>query len=208
MTVSVIVPTYERFGLLTTRSLPSILRQTYTDLDIHIVGDGTSDAHRIEAYLQGLNDPRVRFTNRPHQEYPEDLGAKWCVLGLEALNYGLDTARGEWVSVLADDDEWEPDLVELLLGEAIRQNVDFAYGMARYVWPDGHPQTAGAWPPGYGQLTDSSYVYRNGMGYRYDPDCIKRGLPEDGDLWNRMVEGGVKFAFIPRIVVHYHVNPR
>jgi glycosyltransferase involved in cell wall biosynthesis len=206
VTVSVVVPTYERFGLLTTRSLPSILGQTHTDLDVHIVGDGTSDAAQIEAYLAELGDPRVRFTNRPHQVYPENINDKWGVLGLEVLNYGLDTTRGEWVSVLADDDAWEPDLVEVLLAYALAKEVDFAYGMTQYHWADGRPQTAGAWPPGHGQLSDSSYVYRAGMGYRYDPTCITRGIPEDADLWTRMYAAGVKFAFLPRVVVHYYVN--
>jgi hypothetical protein len=46
------------------------------------------------------------------------------------------------------------------------------------------------------------------MGYRYDPECISRGLPEDGDLWNRMVAGGVTFAFVPTVVHHYWPNER
>jgi hypothetical protein len=46
------------------------------------------------------------------------------------------------------------------------------------------------------------------MGYRYDPACIERGLPEDGDLWDRMVAGGVRFTMVDKVVHHYYPNPR
>ena len=57
-------------------------------------------------------------------------------------------------------------------------------------------------------FTDGSYVYRASLGYRYDPACIGRGLPEDADLWLRMIDDGVTFTFVDRLVMHYIVNPR
>lgn len=198
--VSVIVPTYNRRELLMTRSLPSIVNQTHRELEILVVGDGT-DQDTVDA-MAGYEDPRAAFTNLPHQVYPEDDGQKWCVLGLEALNWGLDHATGEWIAALADDDAWEPDAIEVLLRTAIDRGVDFAYGQS--VTPRG--QMYGHWPPGAMNFTDGSYVYRNGMGYRYDPGCIGRGLPEDADLWLRMIATGVTFAFIRKTVMRYYPN--
>lgn len=200
--VSVLVPTYNRTKLLTERCLPSIVNQTHQDLDILVIGDGT-EQETVDAMAEWTErDPRIRFWNLPHQQYPEDLGQKWCVLGLEAMNFGLDNAKGEWISALADDDEWELDAIESLLAKT--EGVDFVYGKS--ITPGG--QMYGYWPPSAMNFTDGSYVYRNGMGYRYDPACISRGLPEDGDLWIRMIEGGVKFAFLNKIVMRYYPNPR
>jgi glycosyltransferase involved in cell wall biosynthesis len=208
--VSVVIPTYERNDLLFSRSLPSVLSQSYGRLEVHVVCDGMR-GDPLKELMVGLNavrDIRIKFWNIPHQEYPEDQQQKWMVLGLNARNYGLDQARGEWVTSLDDDDEWTPDHVEVLLDEARKSDADFVYGMSEYHWPDDHDQTAGKWPPGYGALCDGSQLYRNGLGYRYDPECIKRGLPEDGDLWNRMRDGGVSMSFLPQIVHHYYPNER
>jgi len=207
--VSVIVPTYNRAKLLGTRCLPSIIAQTHRALDIHVIGDGTDD-ETVELMLGIMPlDSRIRFTNLPHQAYPDDPGQAWCVLGLEARNYGLDSAVGRYVTCLNDDDAWEPDAVERLLLLVESAPNDFAYGISVYHWPDGHRQTAGQWPPGMGAFCDGAWLMKHDLGYRFDPACIERGLPEDGDLWTRMwIEDKVSFAFLPRIVHHYYPNPR
>lgn len=206
--VSVVMSTYNRNDLLFGRSLASVLRQTYQNFEVHIVADGMvgEELEDLGRRMLELNDERVTVWNIPRQTYPED-ASKWAVLGLNARNHALDHARGKWVAPLDDDDEWTDDHIEVLLAAA-KGGFDFAYGISVYHWADGHPQTAGSWPPGYGAFCDGAQVYRNGMGYRYDPRCVERGLPEDGDMWNRMVAGGVTFTFVPKVVHHYWVNPR
>lgn len=206
--VSVIIPTYNRNELLIGRSLASVMRQSHRDLDVHIVADGMrgEQLDELERGIGGLHDSRITLWNIPRQTYPDDPGQRWCVLGLNARNHGLDHAKGEWIAPLDDDDEWTNDHVEVLLRSG--DGVDFVYGKSQYHWPDGHTQLAGSWPPGMGAFCDGAQLYRNGLGYRYDPECIARGLPEDGDLWTRMYEGGVRFRFVPQIVHHYYPNPR
>jgi glycosyltransferase involved in cell wall biosynthesis len=204
--VSVVIPTFNRNDSLFSRSLPSALRQTHRDLDVHVVCDGMAgdELADLERRAAALNDSRVRFWHIPRQSYPEDPGERWCVLGLNARNHGLDHAEGDWVAPLDDDDEWTDDHVEVLL-QAARGGFDFAYGKSIAYGPDGAVVGHyGNWPPGHFQFCDGAQLYRNGMGYRYDPDCVKRGLPEDGDLWDRMVAGGVSFTFVPTVVHHYY----
>lgn len=205
--VSVVMSTYNRNDLLIGRSLASVLRQTHREFEVHIVSDGMrgDQLADLEHRLAFIGDPRVTLWPIERQTYPAD---PWPVLGLNARNHALDHAQGEWVAPLDDDDEWTNDHIAMLLAEAQDRSVDFAYGMSQYHWPDGRFQQAGRWPPGYGAFCDGAQVYRNGMGYRYDPDCVKRGLPEDGDMWERMVAGGVTFSFLPQIVHHYYPNPR
>ena len=198
--ISVIIPTYNRCALLMGRAIPSVLAQTVTDWEAHIVGDGT-DAETCEAMAAlCASDPRFRFTNLPHQEYPTDKWHRWALVGLASLNHGLDTARGEWIAVLGDDDEWTPDHHETLLRVADCTGADHVYGVS--VAPTG--QRWGAWPPGDGQLANGANLYRASLGYRYDLACTTRGRTGDADLWLRMVADGVRFAMTDQIVHHYY----
>jgi glycosyltransferase involved in cell wall biosynthesis len=210
MTISVVIPTYNRTDLLCERALPSVLHQSLAVDEVIIVADGMSgrEMGKLGQRVKDIGDPRISIWNIPRQKYPEDLGTRWLVLGLDARNYGLDRAQGDWIAPLDDDDEWTFDHVAVLFYEAIKAGADFAYGMSEYHWPDGRPQLAGRYPPGMGSFCDGAQLYRNGMDYRYDMGCIERGLPEDGDLWTRMYEGGVKFTFVPQVVHHYYPNPR
>jgi glycosyltransferase involved in cell wall biosynthesis len=210
MLVSVIIPTYNRTHQLLNRSLASVLRQTHQDLEVIIVADGMEGPlwWDLRTLIKEIEDARISLHNIDRQVYPEDPEQKWCLLGMNARNYGLDTATGEWIAPLDDDDEWTDDHVEVLLREVVTKDVDFAYGQSLAHWEDERESMYGDWPPGHFQFCDGAQLYRNGMGYRYDPTCIERGLPEDGDLWDRMVDGGVSFAFLPQIVHHYYPNPR
>lgn len=207
MKFSVIIPTYNRTRLLMDRAIPSVLRQTNQDWECLVIGDGTEAETDREMAELCLTDSRFRYWNLPRQEYPEDQEKRWYVLGMNALNWGLDHAEGEWIAVLGDDDEWTDDHLAILYEVAQTTGCDHVYGMSmtfKYGMPTG--QVYGAWPPGMGQFCDGSNIYRRSLGYRYDPECITRNLPEDGDLWTRMLTDGVKFAFIQKIVHHYHRN--
>jgi glycosyltransferase involved in cell wall biosynthesis len=197
--VSIIVPTYQRPDLLMTRCIPSILAQTDPDWECHVIGDGT-DAETVERMAEMCRqDGRFRFTNLEHYDYGD--GDIWGIIGLPSLNYGLDTATGDWISVLADDDAYTRDHNERLVREAESRGVDFCYGVS--VSPRG--QSWGMWPPGDGQLANGAYVYRGAAReYRYDMDCRARGRTGDADMWIRMYEGGVTFALIPDVVHRYY----
>lgn len=199
--ISVIVPTYNRPVTLFERCLPSVMVQTVTEWECHVVGDGT-DAETVERMsdLCG-SDGRFRFTNLPHFEYSADPRVRWGTVGLASLNYGLDHALGEWIAVLADDDEWTPDHHAVLLAAAERTGADHVYGLAEA--PDG--QRWGAWPPGDGQLANGANLYRASLPYRYDTEVMRvRGKTGDADMWERMVAGGVRFHFEPVVVHHYY----
>lgn len=202
MTVSVIIRTHNRPDLLMSRAIPSVRAQTETDWECHVIGDGTDDV--TVAAMEDLValDSRFRFTNLPRQQYPgEDRWVMWGLLGLEALNHGLDTAKGDWISVLDDDDEFVPRHHEILIKAALAKNVDFAYGVSITPWG----QEYGTWPPGDGALTQGSYVYRGeAREFRYDLDCLtERGLNGDADMWTRMYQQGVTFTNIRNVVHHY-----
>jgi glycosyltransferase involved in cell wall biosynthesis len=124
--VTVRITTYRRAGLLVDRTLPSVLAQTYDNLEILVVGDATDDD--TAGMLASVGDPRVRFVNLPYRpDYPTDPRKRWRVLGYAAANLALDLARGSWIAPCDDDDEFTPDHVEGLLETARREGAELVH---------------------------------------------------------------------------------
>jgi GT2 family glycosyltransferase len=107
--VSVVVPTHDRAGLLP-RALASVRRQTFTDHEIIVVDDGSTDD--TERVLRDLGVP-LRYLRQRHA-------------GVSAArNRGVAAARGEWIAFLDSDDEWLPEkLARQMAFIAARGGVD------------------------------------------------------------------------------------
>jgi O-antigen biosynthesis protein len=196
--VTVVIPTYNRADLLLSRAIPSVLAQTYDNWELRVVGDGATNA--VVAAMKTVTDPRIHFTNRPRQPYPEfNPFWSWMCRGAEAINYGLDTAEGEFVSTLGDDDEYMPDFIETLMGMILDQDLDMAYGRSEIVGHgflgDGHPAC--------GSQTNDMIWRLNEI--RQDPKCYLRGVPNDYDLLDRVIhQPGARWAFTPKVLYRYH----
>lgn len=98
-TVSVILPTRDRADLLA-MSAGSVLAQTYRDLELIVVDDGSNED--IEAAVRALRDPRARCLRRERSGGPA-----------VARNEGLRAARGHFVAFQDSDDEWLLDKLAL-----------------------------------------------------------------------------------------------
>lgn len=201
MSVAAIIPTWNRNDLLMSRSLASVLRQTHPVDEIIIVADGMDgeEWEDLQLRITGLAERRIELINIERPQYPTNKGDMWSVQGWKARNTGLDMAISEWVAPLDDDDEWTDNHIEVLLNAINNTGVDFAYGKA----VTNFGQWYGHWPPSGMNFTDGSQLYRHDMGYRYDPESITRWLPTDADLWHRMIEGGVSFTFVDKLVHRY-----
>jgi len=106
--VSVVVPTYNRAGLLR-RAIESVLVQTFTDYELIVVDDGSTDD--TEEILRGFSDRRMRVVRSDVNQ-----GAP------QARNMGIEAARGEWVAFLDSDDEWLPQRLEVQMDLLARQS--------------------------------------------------------------------------------------
>jgi glycosyltransferase involved in cell wall biosynthesis len=96
--VSVVIPTRNRPHLVC-RAVRCALEQTYPNVEVIVVIDGPDTA--TERALQSLEESRVRV-----------LALEEHVGGSEARNLGARAAKGEWVALLDDDDEWMPEKIE------------------------------------------------------------------------------------------------
>src|SRR5215213_8124219 len=124
--VTVAVATYNRARLLTERCIPSVLGQTYDNLELIVVGDGCTD--ETEEAIAEIRDPRLTFVNLPQRgSYPAEPMRRWMVAGTQALNKAMSMARGDFVTHLDDDDEYMPDRLEKLVEFAIENECDFVW---------------------------------------------------------------------------------
>ncbi|WP_127506043.1 glycosyltransferase family 2 protein [Actinoplanes solisilvae] len=101
MDVSVVIPTCNR-PELATRAVHSALAQTHENLEVIVVVDGPDDATH-EALAQ-VGDERLRVIGLPERGKAPN-----------ARNVGARNARGEWVALLDDDDEWLPSKIAVQL---------------------------------------------------------------------------------------------
>jgi glycosyltransferase involved in cell wall biosynthesis len=205
--VTVRIATWNRSQLLVERALASVLRQTYSRWEAVVVGDACTDD--TEQRLAELGDSRIRFHNLPiHGPYPEHEVKRWMIGGVPAMNAGLRRARGSWIAPLDDDDEWEDDHLEVLLAAAREGRAEFAYGRAQCTLK-GEPidKTVGAWPPSYGEIDLTASLYNAALReFEHDRVAMLLGEGNDWNLVRRMLEAGVRFEFVDRVVSTYAMD--
>ncbi|MCL4294780.1 MAG: glycosyltransferase [Anaerolineae bacterium] len=94
--VSVIIPTYNRKAYIQ-EAINSVLTQTYQDLELIVVDDGSTD---------GTGDVLKQFQQQIRYILQTNQGVS------VALNRGILMARGQLIAILADDDLWLPHKLE------------------------------------------------------------------------------------------------
>jgi glycosyltransferase involved in cell wall biosynthesis len=206
----VILPAWNAAGTLAA-ALDSIRRQTFTDWELVVVDDGSTDATPEVLAAAARREPRLRWVRQPHGGI------------VRTLHAALALARGAWFARMDADDASTPDRlaaqVQMLttspdVGLAscqVRFGGDSTRnaGLARHVaWlntlvtpediarnrfiesPVAHPSV----------LFRRELLERHGS-YREGP------FPEDYELWLRWLEQGVRFAKVPRELLAWNDPP-
>jgi glycosyltransferase involved in cell wall biosynthesis len=189
------------------RALASIRAQTYEHWEAILVCDGPDP--ETAARVADLGDERIRCVQRPRNgPYPEDPAARWRVAGVHPFNHAVALARGAWIAPLDQDDEWSPDHLEVLLDAARRTGAEVVFGAARVVLEDGEETWFGSWPPRLGEFGFQAAIYHAGLReLTYDVNAHFAGEPADWNLARRMLEAGVSFEFVERVVSSYWPTP-
>jgi glycosyltransferase involved in cell wall biosynthesis len=186
--VSVVIPTRNRWRLLSSHALPSALAQEDVDFQVLVVDDGSTD--ETPAQLAELADPRLRvLRNDRSLRLP---GAR---------NAGARIADGAWLAFLDDDDLWSPRKLRSQLDCARESDAGWVYGRAvvvdgklRVLEDDPFPAPGelpslllgGNWIPGGGSnVAVRADVFRQSGGF----DERLRFF-EDWDLWLRLLDDG------------------
>jgi glycosyltransferase involved in cell wall biosynthesis len=121
-TLSIIVPVYNK-GNYIDECIQSILNQSFTDFELILVNDGSTDdsASKIMKYKD--HDQRVTVIDQ------ENAGVS------AARNAGLNHASGLYIGFIDADDTIEPDMFELLIKNAMEFDADISVCAIRKVFP-------------------------------------------------------------------------
>ncbi|EIY5761567.1 glycosyltransferase family 2 protein, partial [Enterococcus faecalis] len=111
--VSVVIPVYnvEKY---VEKCLDSVINQTYQNLEIIIVNDGSTDNSLSVCQKKKLSDSRIKLINK------ENGGLS------SARNAGIECAQGEFICFIDSDDWIELDYIEVLLNGMENTNVDIS----------------------------------------------------------------------------------
>ena len=113
MKISVIIPVYNVAPYLR-ECLDSVINQTYTDLQIILVDDGSTDESGAICDQYAAKDSRVEVYHHENKN-----------VGV-VLNFGLSVAKGEYIAQVDSDDALHPRMCEILYNEAQKYNADLS----------------------------------------------------------------------------------
>lgn len=201
--VTIIISTFRNAQLLIERSLPSVLGQTYKNLEVIVVGDDA--VPEVVEAMASVDDERVRFVNLPTRgPYPEQPERAWRVIGSPPFNHGLSLARGRWIGCNSDNDVFRPTCVESLLRLARDQRAEVAYGQIEQLEPDGTVTKLCTFPPTSHHWGSQCALHHSGLRFmRLQLTDWLFEIPNDWSLAERMLRIGVRFAMTDETVFEY-----
>lgn len=98
---SVVIPLYDKEHFVE-RAVRSVLMQDFTDFEIVVVDDGSTDEG--PEIVSGIPDDRLRLVRKNHSGVSD------------TRNHGVEEARASVVAFLDADDEWEPGFLSTIFG--------------------------------------------------------------------------------------------
>ena len=122
--ISIVVPVYNVKAFLA-KCLDSIVKQTYMNLEIIVVDDGSTDGSEEICDSYAERDGRISVIHK------ENGGLA------SARNAGIDLAHGEYIGFVDSDDFIEPFMYEKLLKALLKHSCEIAVCGINYVFDDG-----------------------------------------------------------------------
>ncbi|MGN0688748.1 MAG: glycosyltransferase [Oscillospiraceae bacterium] len=122
--ISIIIPVYNVAEYLD-ECIESVVNQTYTDIEILLINDGSTDNSVEICNKWAKTDNRIRVIDK------ENEGQAVC------RNKGVNLAKGEWI-VFVDSDDWvDKTMVEKLYNAVMEHDVDMAICESHTQLPNG-----------------------------------------------------------------------
>lgn len=205
--VSVIIPVFNAAGYVAA-ALESVFAQSFTDYEVILANDGSSDTERLEQAIQPYVSQITYLTQ-------ENRGPS------AARNLGIRHARGEWLAFLDSDDAWlphylaeqlrflrsDPALDMVYCDATLEGDTDAAGKTFMQLCPSTGPVTFDSLLVGQTQFITSGTVVRRrkvmaaGL---FDEEIL---CSEDHDLWLRVIHDGGKAAYHYQALLRRNVRP-
>lgn len=178
--ISIIIPAYNIENEIT-RCVESLLEQTYQNLEIILVNDGSSDGTLDVLYALSKRDRRIRVINK------NNAGVTRARLD------GVRAATGAWIGFVDGDDYVEPMMFETLLQNAYQYDADISHCGYQMVFP-----------------SRVDYYYNTGRVVQQDhitglKDLLIGAFIEPG-LWNKLFKRDLFEPFIQSDVMNLEIR--
>ena len=122
--ISVVIPLFNKEKSISD-TINSVLRQDFSDFEIVVVDDGSTDGS--VAIVEAMNDPRIRLIKQANGGPSK------------ARNIGVKNAKGEWIVLLDADDELMPEALSTFTQLISKHpNVDIVDCNTMYYYPKGN----------------------------------------------------------------------
>ena len=204
--ISVIIPTYNRANLIR-NTIQGVIDQTYTDWELLIVDDGSTDNTRDIVNQFMSKDSRIKYF------YEEASGGPSA-----PRNLGINNALGKYVAFLDSDDLWFPTKLKKQLDIFEKSNNPKLGIVACYLYVKDYKT---------GEIISKHDKYYRGdvikelMNFDFNvftSSCIMTklsilkevgpfdtdlNLSEDFDLWLRISDSGYEFDYVPEYLFNY-----
>ena len=204
-TISVIIPVHSRKDYIRA-AISSVLQQTYLPIEIIISANAITPEANAEIQSLEKTHPLIRiiYSEKPSLSH--------------ARNVGIESAKGEWIAFLDDDDLWETKKLELQLSKAIEMGATVCASNFYEFEKEGISLERsnylmlrdGAW----NQILVAENTFSGGSAVLAHADVFKRvglfdeNLPtcEDHDMWWRMAKSGEPMLFMEESLVWCRKN--
>ncbi|MEM8861680.1 MAG: glycosyltransferase [Chloroflexota bacterium] len=199
--VDIIIPAYNQ-GHYLQASVESALNQTWGNIEVIIVDDGSTD--NTAEVAQTFSDPRVTYI------YQENAGLS------AARNTGIRHSTGEYISFLDSDDLFFPKKLELLL-DAMHKSPELGLCAGKAILIDengvpkgrnygkGMPNAPEEWLLG-NRIHVGSVLVKSEWLQKTEPFDENLRACEDWDMWLRLSLIGCPMGWIPDNVSQYRVH--
>jgi glycosyltransferase involved in cell wall biosynthesis len=202
--VSILMPV-KNAGLYIQDSISSILAQTYTDFELIIIDDGSTDS--TAEIIGSFNDDRIKFFKR------ENLGL------IDQLNFGIQISKGKYIARMDADDIAEPEKLGLqieflkshkdydLVGTCFEFTDEKGKRIMTKTLPENHEDIEFMMPFIDSVLHSTIVVYKNVLekagGYN-----LEYSYAEDDELFLRLLLNGCRMYNIRKSLYKYRLINR
>lgn len=182
-------------------SIRSVRNQTYSNFELLVVDDCSTDRTAEKVNSIALLDSRVRLISNPRNS-----GVSYT------RKHGLEEAKGDWIAVLDSDDDWKPEKLEKQVALQRQTGADLLYTGSAFMDSEGDSISWRLHVPAevtYRQLlkqnilSNSSALVRKKLYVKYY--AVGDGMHEDFAIWLMMLRDGKKACGIDEPLLIYRV---
>lgn len=124
-TISIIIPAYNTSKYID-RMIESVCNQTYKDLEIIIVDDGSTDDTLSICNDYAKKDSRIQVFHKENEGVTK------------ARDFGIYKSSGKYLAFVDSDDTIEPEMYEILYNNLIKYNADISHCGHKTIFPNGN----------------------------------------------------------------------